>query len=618
MNVNNALFSAEQVIDRSIIRSGEGHGGEEKQERFRKTAMAMQEIISKKLYKAKHSTMEQYFKEVFKLSRASVYRFVDASRVLNQLEGFHILPFGERQCRTLRRCTKDLQTIRLLWSTVLNKYGEDPSLITSTIIQNTWDEMIEKKLVDPSKISNIKSNNNSNDKNGNKNKKDTKATQKKISNNNSSKKPIQGSNDITKLMIPSSGSTSNVNDLSNMNINQKYLPTYSSTATLVDSSNNNTLSDIAGLQIDDTGASIYTITNCNNQSYSVTSQTAQSPMNKNKNTSYSNFTSSLQSNSTLVATPTSNTISISHTINNPSPSNININSSSVTSANTIGNNNPENYINSNVINSNSSLNALGYTIPKHQNYITTTGYTNTSYPASSLVTSSRLTSNFQRRIQNPSSTSITTSTQSSTNPYYHAYQYQNPNDIPTSNPESYMNVNTDQLMNPNYVPQMNDFINFNNCNQGSYYTQNAQQNSQYDNHYSNYSSAPTSSSYFTPTSDVQYQWYSNDRTTQDIAASSQKYLSPAYYSQLKILNVNSDDIKPYQNQRVIANNYSIPYSIDPLNNIDNQNNASRNISSRNVNFSNENNRMNGNNSYSINNYPYTVIGIVNSQNNIIQ
>jgi len=27
--------------------------------------------------------MEQYFKEVFKLSRASVYRFVDASRVLN-------------------------------------------------------------------------------------------------------------------------------------------------------------------------------------------------------------------------------------------------------------------------------------------------------------------------------------------------------------------------------------------------------------------------------------------------------------------------------------------------------------------------------------------------------
>jgi len=42
----------------------------------------MKEIITKKLYKNKYPTMEQYFKEVFKLSRASVYRFVDASRVL--------------------------------------------------------------------------------------------------------------------------------------------------------------------------------------------------------------------------------------------------------------------------------------------------------------------------------------------------------------------------------------------------------------------------------------------------------------------------------------------------------------------------------------------------------
>ena len=42
----------------------------------------MKEIITKKLYKNKYPTVEQYFKEVFKLSRASVYRFVDASRVL--------------------------------------------------------------------------------------------------------------------------------------------------------------------------------------------------------------------------------------------------------------------------------------------------------------------------------------------------------------------------------------------------------------------------------------------------------------------------------------------------------------------------------------------------------
>jgi len=602
MNVNNALFSAEQVIDRSIIRSGEGHGGEEKQERFRKTAMAMQEIISKKLYKAKHSTMEQYFKEVFKLSRASVYRFVDASRVLNQLEGFHILPFGERQCRTLRRCTKDLQTIRLLWSTVLNKYGEDPSLITSTIIQNTWDEMIEKKLVDPSKISTIKSNNLT-DKNNKKINKDLKTSQKVTSNNslNNSMKSLQGINNVSKLMISTSGSSSNISDLSNMNMSQKFVPSYSSTATLVDSSNNNTLSDIAGLQIDDTGASIYTI-NCNNQSYQMTSQT-QSPLNKNKNPNYNNFTSSLQSNTTLVATPTSTTLSISHTTNNTSPSNININSSSMTSINSMSNSNPtpENYIGTNVMNSNTSLNPLGYTIANQQNYIaTTSGYTNTNFPA-------RLNPNYQRRMPNSSTASMATSSAPTTTTYFQNYQYPNTNDTTNFNPEHFNGLNS------NFTSQIDDYINFNNYNQGTYYTQTSQ-NSQYENHYSNYSSKPASSSYF-PTSDVTYQWYGNDQTSN---SRSQKYFSSDYYSQLRILNPTSDDVKSYPNQRVISNNYSLPYTMDSLSNIDNQNNSNRNINSRNINMPSENSRLNNNNSYTLNNYPYTVIGIVNSQNNIMQ
>ncbi|OUM62523.1 hypothetical protein PIROE2DRAFT_11159 [Piromyces sp. E2] len=592
---------------------------EEKQERFRKTAMAMQEIISKKLYKAKHSTMEQYFKEVFKLSRASVYRFVDASRVLNQLEGFHILPFGERQCRTLRRCTKDLQTIRLLWSTVLNKYGEDPSLITSTIIQNTWDEMIEKKLVDPSKISSIKSNNNA-DRNGNKNKKDSKTSQKQTGNNsvsNTSLKSLQNVNNMTKLVIPNSGSSSNASDLSNMNVNQKYIPSYSSTATLVDSSNNNTLSDIAGLQFDDTGASIYTITNCNNQSYSVTSQT-QSPLNKNKNLSLSNFTSSLQSNSTLVATPTSNTMSISHTTNNTSSSNVNINSSSMASIHTIGNNHPlsENYVNSNVINSNSSINTMGYTIANQQNYITTSnGYPSTNYPASTLISSSRLTQNYQRILPNSSAQPVTTTAATTANQYYQTYQYPNSSDVAQTNPESYLNTDQFNNMNSNYTQQINDFINFNNYSQNNYYTQGASQNSQYENQYSNYSTTQTTPTYYT-SNDVQYQWYGNDRTTN---GTSQKYFpSTTYYSQLRILNQNSEDIKSYPNQRVISNNYSLSYPVDSLNNIDTQSNSSRNTGPRNLNVTSDNQRMNNNNTYSLNNYPYTVIGIVNSQNNIIQ
>ena len=530
------------------------------------------------------------------------------------------MPFGERQCRTLRRCTKDLQTIRLLWSTVLNKYGEDPSLITSTIIQNTWDEMIEKKLVDPSKISSIKSNNNG-DRNGNKNKKDSKTAQKQTGNNSvnsSSIKSVQNVN-MTKLVIPNSGSSSNVSDLSNMNVNQKYIPSYSSTATLVDSSNNNTLSDIAGLQIDDTGASIYTITNCNNQSYSVTSQT-QSPLDKNKNPSFSNFTSSLQSNSTLVATPTSNTISISHTTNNASSSNVNINSSSMASIHTMGNNNTlsENYVSSNVINSNSSINTLGY-IANQQNYIATSnGYPNTNFPSSTIISSSRLAQNYQRRLPNTSAQPMTTTTATTTNQYYQTFQYPNSSDVSQTNPEAYLNVNADQFnnMNSNYNQQINDFINFNNYNHNNYYTQNTSQNSQYENQYTNYTTGQTTSSYFT-SNDVQYQWYSNDRTA---SGASQKYFpSTAYYSQLRILNQNSEDMKSYPNQRVISNNYSLSYPMDSLNNIDTHNNPNRNTGSRNLNVTSDNHRLNNNNnSYSLNNYPYAVIGIVNSQNNIIQ
>jgi hypothetical protein len=144
MNAGHDFHVKDEIVDKKVI-------SDDKQERFKKTAMAMKEIITKKLYKNKYPTMEQYFKEVFKLSRASVYRFVDASRVLTQLEGFSILPCGERQCRTLRRCTKDQKMVQILWKSVLEIYGNDTTLITSTIIQNTWEDLIKKGIVTPNK-----------------------------------------------------------------------------------------------------------------------------------------------------------------------------------------------------------------------------------------------------------------------------------------------------------------------------------------------------------------------------------------------------------------------------------------------------------------------------------
>ena len=65
-----------------------------KQERFRKTVMAAHEIVTQKLYKAKAPSLEAYFKSVWKISRAQVYRFLDCATVLTVgcLQGLYSLP----------------------------------------------------------------------------------------------------------------------------------------------------------------------------------------------------------------------------------------------------------------------------------------------------------------------------------------------------------------------------------------------------------------------------------------------------------------------------------------------------------------------------------------------
>jgi len=192
MNAGNDFHVKDEIVDKKMI-------SDDKQERFKKTAMAMKEIITKKLYKNKYPTMEQYFKEVFKLSRASVYRFVDASRVLTQLEGFSVLPCGERQCRTLRRCTKDQKMVQILWKSVLEIYGNDTTLITSTIIQNTWEDLIKKGIVTPNKTNHT-----------------TRTRKRKNGSNNASNTP-----NVTASNSTNSNSSSSCNNNMNMKTNNK-------------------------------------------------------------------------------------------------------------------------------------------------------------------------------------------------------------------------------------------------------------------------------------------------------------------------------------------------------------------------------------------------------------
>ena len=44
--------------------------------------LAVDQIVNQKLYKSKSSSLEQYFRDVWKISRAQVYRFIDSACVL--------------------------------------------------------------------------------------------------------------------------------------------------------------------------------------------------------------------------------------------------------------------------------------------------------------------------------------------------------------------------------------------------------------------------------------------------------------------------------------------------------------------------------------------------------
>jgi uncharacterized protein (DUF433 family) len=63
-----------------------------KQKRFRRTVFAVQDIVNKKKYKDKAVSLEAYFKDFWKISRAQVYRFLDCATVL-KVHGFFYVEF---------------------------------------------------------------------------------------------------------------------------------------------------------------------------------------------------------------------------------------------------------------------------------------------------------------------------------------------------------------------------------------------------------------------------------------------------------------------------------------------------------------------------------------------
>ncbi|KAI8850278.1 hypothetical protein BC829DRAFT_164716 [Chytridium lagenaria] len=88
---------------------------------FISTVLSMHAIVHRKLYKATGLSVEVYFKNTWKVSRAQVYRLLDCASVLKQLECFPIeqQPHRERICRTLKRLSRNTVEMHALWRTVL-------------------------------------------------------------------------------------------------------------------------------------------------------------------------------------------------------------------------------------------------------------------------------------------------------------------------------------------------------------------------------------------------------------------------------------------------------------------------------------------------------------------
>ncbi|KAJ3149033.1 hypothetical protein HDU89_004035 [Geranomyces variabilis] len=145
--ISSQLKREEQRIDLKVLHHKQLDDNRKKQKRFARTVLAVHAIVSQKLYKTKANSLEAYFRDAWKISRAQVYRFLDCAVILKQLETFSEQPCRERLCRSLKRVAKNRADIHTLWAAVLEKVNNEHESVTSTIINNVWRELLDAKLV---------------------------------------------------------------------------------------------------------------------------------------------------------------------------------------------------------------------------------------------------------------------------------------------------------------------------------------------------------------------------------------------------------------------------------------------------------------------------------------
>ncbi|ORY58283.1 hypothetical protein LY90DRAFT_506274 [Neocallimastix californiae] len=70
------------------------------------------------------------------------YRYLISAKVIDQLEEFEIQPCYERLCRTMYNYAKTPEQMKLLWKTMLSKFGDRPDCINTYHISKVWKELI--------------------------------------------------------------------------------------------------------------------------------------------------------------------------------------------------------------------------------------------------------------------------------------------------------------------------------------------------------------------------------------------------------------------------------------------------------------------------------------------
>eukprot|EP00842_Homolaphlyctis_polyrhiza_P001045 jgi/Hompol1/1941/HPOL_001413-RA len=135
------LKHAEHNIDLRVLQHVSNDDHVRRLKRFRETVAAVNEIVNKKLYRIRNSTLESYFRDTWKMSRAQVYRLLDCAIVLQQLDGFADLPSRERLCRSLKKLPKTRSEMRKLWKQVL--VCTPAKDVRSTTIEAVWNDLLQ-------------------------------------------------------------------------------------------------------------------------------------------------------------------------------------------------------------------------------------------------------------------------------------------------------------------------------------------------------------------------------------------------------------------------------------------------------------------------------------------